>query len=113
MEWISVKERLPETDSSFLVAGRDRYVTVADWYAAEQRWDLSREDKAIGVSSATITHWMPLPEPPEQSEQMQAALARSAERLKDIPVSGETKEPLEMIRRARDGEMWGSKPTED
>ena len=42
-----------------------------------------------------------------QNEAMLAVLARSAERQKNMPVSGDTKETLEMIRRARDGEMWG------
>ena len=46
-----------------------------------------------------------------QGQSMLAVLARSAERLKDMPVSGETKDTLEMIRRARDGEMWGYEPT--
>ncbi|MBP6823444.1 MAG: hypothetical protein KA368_17980 [Acidobacteria bacterium] len=42
-----------------------------------------------------------------QGKAMLAVLERSAERLKDLPVSGETKDTLEMIRRARAGEMWG------
>lgn len=45
--------------------------------------------------------------PDPQGQAMLAVLARSAERLKDLPVSGETKDTLEMIRRAREGEMWG------
>ena len=49
-------------------------------------------------------------EPDPQGQAMLAVLARSAERLKDLPVSGETKDTLEMIRRARDGEMWGYEP---
>ncbi|MDX2041726.1 MAG: hypothetical protein SF097_10765 [Acidobacteriota bacterium] len=46
-------------------------------------------------------------EPDSQAQAMLAVLARSAERLKDLQVSGETKDTLEMIRRAREGEMWG------
>lgn len=65
MEWISIKERLPEGDVSALIASDGR-VTIADWFASEQRWDLSREDKAIGIFSNTITHWMPLPESPKE-----------------------------------------------
>jgi hypothetical protein len=45
-----------------------------------------------------------------QGQAMLAVLARSAERLKDMPVSGETKDTLEMIRQARSGEMWGYEP---
>jgi hypothetical protein len=43
---------------------------------------------------------------------MLAVLRRSAERHKDMPVSGSTEETLKMIRRARAGEMWGYEPTE-
>lgn len=45
-----------------------------------------------------------------QGKAMLAVLERSAQRLKDSPVSGETKDTLEMIRRARAGEMWGIEP---
>ena len=45
-----------------------------------------------------------------QGQAMLAVLVRSAERLKDLPVSGETKDTLEMIRRACEGEMWGDGP---
>lgn len=47
-----------------------------------------------------------------QAKAMQAVLQRSAERMKDMPISGETKDTLEMIRKARAGEMWGYEPSE-
>lgn len=46
-------------------------------------------------------------ETPQCNEAMLAVLQRSAERMKDLPVSGSTEETLKMIRRARGGEMWG------
>jgi hypothetical protein len=46
-------------------------------------------------------------EKPQRNEAMFAALKKSAERLKDVPVRGSTEETLKMIRRARAGEMWG------
>ena len=49
---------------------------------------------------------------PQRNEAMLAALQRSAERLKDMPVRGSTEETLKMIRRARAGEMWGYEPTD-
>ncbi len=47
-----------------------------------------------------------------QGQAMLAVLKRSAERLKDMRVSGETKDTLEMIRKARAGEMWGYESAE-
>ncbi len=47
-----------------------------------------------------------------QGKAMLAVLERSAERLKDSPVSGETKDTLEMIHRARAGEIWRYEPAE-
>jgi hypothetical protein len=51
------------------------------------------------------------PRPP-RNEAMLAVLRRCAERHKNMPFSGSTEETLEMIRRARAGEMWGYEPTE-
>jgi len=63
MDWVSVKDELPEHDALVLVTDGE-HVTIAEWYQ-EDGWSLSREDRAIGISSSTITHWMPLPAPPK------------------------------------------------
>ncbi len=52
------------------------------------------------------------PAPPPRNEAMSAVLQRSAERLKDVPVSGTTEDTIKLIRAARGGEMWGYEPTE-
>ena len=52
------------------------------------------------------------PAQPPRNEAMSAVLQRSAERLKDVPVSGATEDTLKLIRAARGGEMWGYEPTE-
>ena len=53
-QWISVKDRLPENGVEVLVVSDGE--TGASWHeAGEFGW-------AIG---GTVTHWMPLPEPPE------------------------------------------------
>ncbi len=46
------------------------------------------------------------------NEAMLAVLQRSAERMKDVPVSGATEDTLKIIRAARGGEMWGYESTE-
>jgi hypothetical protein len=45
-----------------------------------------------------------------RNEAMFAVLQRSAERMKDVPVTGSTEETLRMIREARAGAMWGYEP---
>jgi hypothetical protein len=62
-EWISVKERLPEVGNgmflvSYLFAGKHPCMMVCAWYGGAFRGlDL--------IAMSTVTHWMPLPEPPE------------------------------------------------
>ena len=68
-EWISVKERLPvvpaaplsqyakDNGEGFLVCFCDGYIDICTFWARGQRFD---EDG--------VTHWMPLPEPPEEAD---------------------------------------------
>ena len=64
-KWISVKERLPETDDFVIVAVLDErgdtpyQYTDFGWYLDAARcWIVNAEQRR------DITHWMPLPEPP-------------------------------------------------
>jgi len=50
-------------------------------------------------------------EKPQRNEAMFAALQSSAERLKDVPVSGSTEQTLKIIREGRAGAMYGYDPT--
>ena len=67
MEWISVKDRLPEAKGQYLVAYHPCY------------WDRVNEEMVTGIDSykggntkhcwaknkyQRVTHWMPLPKPP-------------------------------------------------
>ena len=55
MEWISVEDRLPEDGVEVLwVYETGEYVL----YAREP------DEKIVGMHDPSITHWMPLPEPP-------------------------------------------------
>lgn len=58
-QWISVKDRLPEPGSYVLVFTNDYcdYTAHYDGY-----WWLSGEEPTL---SYEVTHWMPLPAPPE------------------------------------------------
>jgi hypothetical protein len=51
-------------------------------------------------------------EPRPRNDAMFAALQRSAERLKDMPVSGSTEDTLRIIREGRAGAMYGYEPTD-
>lgn len=49
---------------------------------------------------------------PLRNEAMFAALQRSAERLKDVPVSGSTEQTLAIIRAGRAGAIYGYESTD-
>ena len=55
--WISVKERMPE-DGKNVLAYEGGGFYFLDW-CCDGEWVVASE------STAVVTHWMPLPEPPE------------------------------------------------
>lgn len=57
-QWISVEDRLPKEEELFLVC-RGAVCVVALWWGDEQ-WMNDNEELIDDV-----THWQPLPEPPE------------------------------------------------
>ena len=61
-EWISVKERLPESEKeSVLIALRWGGVDIG--WCEDGRW---RSEFVNEYEDGEVTHWMPLPEPPEE-----------------------------------------------
>ena len=65
--WIPVEERLPEDRSNVLVVAywHERWGAYMGWCAPERAaWSVH-----VGIgdrSDIAVTHWMPLPEPPEE-----------------------------------------------
>lgn len=55
-EWISAKERLPEKDGRYLIVEKHFSKWVGVSSMRNGRFDFE------------ITHWMPLPSPPEQEK---------------------------------------------
>lgn len=68
-DWISIHDRLPETDGSYLVHTAMGTVTTAHFYA-EKHFPPTRRSPgthrtAMWQANRKVTHWMPLPEPPK------------------------------------------------
>lgn len=61
-QWISVKERLPEEADEVLVFCRNGETT---WTNLAHR--VGKQWWRVGVPMQCVTHWMPLPEPPEEA----------------------------------------------
>lgn len=56
MEWISVKDRYPEKSGMYLVWDTEKDdVALFPWLGEPVLW----------WKNGTITHWMPVPDPPE------------------------------------------------
>lgn len=54
LRWISVAERLPEAEGRYIVRTGNGSVTAVRFYPENGRFQ------------RIFTHWMPLPEPPEE-----------------------------------------------
>lgn len=64
--WISVKDRLPKDDATYLVYGRNGYGIVFAIYYGDGEW-LTCDD--LTNITRFVAHWMPLPEPPKEEAQ--------------------------------------------
>ncbi len=72
MEWISVEDRLPENRRMVLVyTPCDGFMAVG-FYVEEKsrsytwtRWNIITAMRSVKKITKKVTHWMPLPEPPD------------------------------------------------
>jgi hypothetical protein len=60
--WISVKDRMPEPNTVVLVYSNKKGVVI-DFFDS---YLLTGGEQFL--SSSDVTHWMPLPEPPKESD---------------------------------------------
>lgn len=71
-KWISVNDRIPEQDVYVLCYytdfGKHQYQTVGKLWSANGKWDLDIDSEYDIEDEKVVTHWMPLPEPPEEAE---------------------------------------------
>ena len=65
MEWISVKDRYPPDSNDVLVIDDSFRMAVSCYFysGSHKEWYWERRDDQIGLGK--ITHWMPLPSPPQ------------------------------------------------
>lgn len=62
MQWISVKDRLPDKGGSYIVHSRaSGTVFTAHYWARDRRWS----GRGINLN---VTHWMPLPAEPNTNK---------------------------------------------
>ena len=70
-EWIKVEETPPEIGSNVLVWWGGSNVTCMEYrsniYAKTEKGKIPRFEWMGRLSPWVVTHWMPLPSPPEQS----------------------------------------------
>lgn len=68
MEWISVKERMPEKFQLVIGFCKSNYypIDILEYRPNEQTEEswLASDDTLL--SEYDVTHWMPLPEPPKE-----------------------------------------------
>lgn len=68
-EWVSVEDRLPEESGMYIVTANDGHaqrVSFVQWQKKNRIWNLT------GARSYwRVTHWMPLPKPPKETNDEQ------------------------------------------
>ncbi|MHC1600408.1 MAG: DUF551 domain-containing protein [Candidatus Methanospirareceae archaeon] len=82
-KWISIKDRLPEYNVPVLTWNKDYPVEIHamllfqhddgwQWAAQEFTWGLTDPECYAVDDDYTCTHWTPIPDPPEVSDERHA-----------------------------------------
>ncbi|MBW6333074.1 DUF551 domain-containing protein [Pseudomonas aeruginosa] len=70
-QWISCSERLPKEPGTYLVfkALSAYRLGLYNWLVDEQSWEQEwiRKKRSELKPKTWVTHWMPLPEPPQDA----------------------------------------------
>ena len=71
-EWISVKDKLPDEEQKVLCFTCDEEIVVADFSHFSYDFGELGEWHYWGIRPPEfVTHWMPLPEPPESEDDVE------------------------------------------
>ena len=65
-KWIPVTERLPEHLTSVIVHRKDGGIFIWEYFDTSSTDECWIDDSMNVYSFYDVTHWMPLPEPPEE-----------------------------------------------
>ena len=69
VKWIPVTERLPEKMQYVLVRYQNNDMAVASWFGGDEHirfWRAMTDEGWCADCDTEPTHWMPLPQPPEE-----------------------------------------------
>ena len=70
MNWISIVDGLPTENGSYLTYNPTSYwkIQTTTWLAEECAWEHEwlKKKRSEAKPKTWITHWMPLPNPPEE-----------------------------------------------
>jgi hypothetical protein len=70
-EWISVKDRLPGTSLGWSKPVLVYTITGKIEISEFNRGKHEMMDSWLGLGSSEVTHWMPLPSPPNETKQQE------------------------------------------
>ena len=69
-KWISIKNKLPDNEEIFLVyrgEAKDPEIELGLWNKNKKKFEYY-DSECYGYKIDDVTHWMPLPEPPKESD---------------------------------------------
>lgn len=68
-KWVGVKERLPQTGMPVLCIGKSKNYFIGSYLGANYSNEYAAFKHIEKCMSVGVSHWMPLPEPPESNTQ--------------------------------------------
>lgn len=83
-EWISVKDGLPQVGKDVLVSTGT--FVVQGYRDYDSKWKFSKD----ALSKHTITHWMPLPEPPKPEKEKKPMNYKTLDRINELDLKIES-----------------------
>jgi hypothetical protein len=67
-QWISVKDRLPESISDVLILTTEKESHVGYYRSSDNDWNMYNRCCSFHMQLHNVTYWMPLPAPPKEEK---------------------------------------------